>query len=113
MPSIPSDNRILYFARDREVFRFLSHFYPSPITLDRLYWPTVAHYYQAPKSDDPAYRAAVRAAAALPRDRINTPRHSAGPCSALNQALMELGATVCTPKAPHCEACPMATTCRA
>ena len=57
--------------------------------------------------------ALVMAAAALPRDRINTPRHSAGPCSALNQALMELGATVCTPKAPHCEACPMATTCRA
>lgn len=62
MPSIPSDNRILYFARDREVFRFLSHFYPSPITLDGLDWPTVEHYYQAQKSDDPAYRAAIRAA---------------------------------------------------
>jgi len=30
---------------------------------------------------------------------------------ALNQALMELGATVCTPLAPRCEACPIAETC--
>jgi A/G-specific adenine glycosylase len=31
----------------------------------------------------------------------------------LNQALMELGATVCTPRAPLCEACPIAPHCRA
>ncbi len=30
-----------------------------------------------------------------------------------NQALMELGATVCTPRSPRCEACPLATRCRA
>jgi A/G-specific adenine glycosylase len=30
-----------------------------------------------------------------------------------NQALMELGATVCLPGTPRCEACPMARTCRA
>jgi len=30
-----------------------------------------------------------------------------------NQALMELGATVCTPRAPRCEACPVARWCRA
>jgi len=30
-----------------------------------------------------------------------------------NQALMELGATVCVPRAPHCEACPLRTLCRA
>lgn len=28
-----------------------------------------------------------------------------------NQALMELGATVCTPKAPHCLTCPVMETC--
>jgi A/G-specific adenine glycosylase len=28
-----------------------------------------------------------------------------------NQALMELGATVCTPEAPRCEACPLASAC--
>jgi len=30
-----------------------------------------------------------------------------------NQALMELGATVCTPRAPRCDACPVARHCRA
>jgi len=31
----------------------------------------------------------------------------------LAQALMELGATVCTPRSPRCEACPVATSCDA
>ena len=31
----------------------------------------------------------------------------------LNQALMELGATVCTPREPRCESCPVRTHCRA
>jgi len=30
-----------------------------------------------------------------------------------NQALMELGATICLPRAPRCGACPLARTCRA
>jgi A/G-specific adenine glycosylase len=30
-----------------------------------------------------------------------------------NQALMELGATVCLPRSPRCEACPLAAWCRA
>ena len=30
-----------------------------------------------------------------------------------NQALMELGATVCTPKSPNCETCPLNTSCNA
>ncbi|MCB9893145.1 MAG: A/G-specific adenine glycosylase [Planctomycetes bacterium] len=33
--------------------------------------------------------------------------------SALNQALMELGATICTPSSPDCEACPVAMDCAA
>ena len=33
--------------------------------------------------------------------------------SVFNQALMELGATVCTPKNPRCELCPVAEGCRA
>jgi A/G-specific adenine glycosylase len=33
--------------------------------------------------------------------------------SVLNQALMELGATVCTPKKPKCLLCPVASVCRA
>jgi hypothetical protein len=62
MISIPADNRILYFARDRAQFGFLSHFHPSPILLDGEAWPTVEHYYQAQKSPDPDYRAAIREA---------------------------------------------------
>jgi len=31
----------------------------------------------------------------------------------LNEGLMELGATVCTPRSPRCEACPIAGWCRA
>jgi A/G-specific adenine glycosylase len=31
----------------------------------------------------------------------------------LNQALMELGASLCTSRAPHCQACPVARVCRA
>jgi len=38
------------------------------------------------------------------------PRDGAGD---FNQALMELGATVCTPRAPRCDACPLAAPCRA
>jgi A/G-specific adenine glycosylase len=30
-----------------------------------------------------------------------------------NQAIMELGATVCTPRAPRCDICPLAGSCRA
>lgn len=60
--SIPADGRILYFERDRAAFGFLSHFFPAEIVLDGLTWRTVEHFYQAQKSDDPAYRDAIRAA---------------------------------------------------
>jgi N-glycosidase YbiA len=59
MVIIPDDNRILYFTRDRAAFRFLSHFWPSPIRLDDADWPTVEHYYQTQKSLDDGYRRAV------------------------------------------------------
>lgn len=36
-----------------------------------------------------------------------------GPCSALNQSLMELGAVVCTPRNPRCDVCPVAKLCAA
>jgi A/G-specific adenine glycosylase len=34
-------------------------------------------------------------------------------CSALNQGLMELGATMCTPREPLCGNCPLRSTCQA
>jgi A/G-specific adenine glycosylase len=34
-------------------------------------------------------------------------------CSSLNQALMELGATICSPRQPHCDLCPLQRCCLA
>jgi A/G-specific adenine glycosylase len=44
---------------------------------------------------------------------LNSQFSIAGPCSALNQSLMELGALVCTPRQPRCEQCPVRRECRA
>ena len=35
------------------------------------------------------------------------------PCSTLNQSLMELGALICTPRAPRCAQCPLSASCQA
>jgi A/G-specific adenine glycosylase len=56
-------------------------------------------------SDPAALRWAWKAAEALVE--------RAGDPGVFNEALMELGATVCTPKSPSCEACPMAGSCNA
>jgi A/G-specific adenine glycosylase len=40
-------------------------------------------------------------------------QHAAPLAGDWNQAMMELGATVCTPRAPRCAACPVARWCRA
>lgn len=44
-------------------------------------------------------------------DRIGTPHSTFPPASALNQSLMELGALICTPRAPQCLLCPVGTRC--
>lgn len=59
---IPADNRILFFDRDREVFGFLSNYHEAPIVIDGEVWRSTEFYYQAQKSHDPEYRAAIRAA---------------------------------------------------
>ncbi|HVU51151.1 MAG TPA: A/G-specific adenine glycosylase [Polyangia bacterium] len=55
--------------------------------------------------DGPATRDALRA-----RGLAEVPAARAGD---FNQAVMELGATVCTPRAPRCDACPLSRRCRA
>jgi A/G-specific adenine glycosylase len=59
--------------------------------------------------------ALVRAAAdgRMTNCDLRAPLRLSGRCSALNQSLMELGATVCTPRAPACDACPLRTKCAA
>ncbi|WCJ59920.1 A/G-specific adenine glycosylase [Fontisphaera persica] len=52
----------------------------------------------------------VRRAAALEKQQ---PARFPRACSALNQALMELGAVLCTPRQPHCELCPLRRVCYA
>ncbi len=42
-------------------------------------------------------------------ERLVAPRRA----SEFNQGMMELGALVCTPAGPRCDACPLATVCRA
>lgn len=44
---------------------------------------------------------------------LDFPFSIAGPCSALNQSLMELGALVCTPRQPRCGECPARRHCEA
>ena len=58
------------------------------------------------KSDDPGLLAAAWAASTAMVEEIDRP-------GALNQAVMDLGATVCTPTSPRCDRCPIATSCRA
>jgi len=55
----------------------------------------------------------VEAAAASQLSTLNSQLLFAGPCSALNQSLMELGATVCTPQNPQCPQCPVRARCAA
>jgi A/G-specific adenine glycosylase len=58
----------------------------------------------------------VARASELPRRRTPLPPppiQLSGACSALNQSLMELGATHCTPTHPNCTACPISRECRA
>lgn len=43
-------------------YAFLTNFYPSPIRADDGEYPTVEHYFQSRKTDDPAEREMVRTA---------------------------------------------------
>lgn len=42
---------------------------------------------------------------------LRRPRGAAGACAQFNQALMELGAVVCTPRQPRCGTCPVVKHC--
>jgi N-glycosidase YbiA len=70
---IPSDGRILFFRRDRDAFGFLSHFHYATVHLDGQEWPTVEHYFQAQRSDNPAYRSVIRGASPGIAKRLGAP----------------------------------------
>ncbi len=67
-------------------------------------WTAFAGDPSQPKGRDHIWRVA--------EDWLQQPVARAQP-GAWNQALMELGATVCTPRAPDCLLCPVATHCQA
>jgi A/G-specific adenine glycosylase len=53
----------------------------------------------------------VRQAGTMERRRSQPSSNRSQGCSHLNQALMELGATICTPRRPRCSVCPVARFC--
>jgi A/G-specific adenine glycosylase len=64
--------------------------------------------------DRPAVRRQLWATAeALVREASRHAHPDRRACAALNQALMELGAVVCTPLKPHCQECPVRGACSA
>ncbi len=88
---------------------------------------SLAHRVPVPAIDGNAARVVIRLhalplAAASPRARTAAREQAAAWMHALprgthpglvNEALIELGATVCTPRAPRCDACPLAASCAA
>lgn len=77
-------------------------------------WETVPGDPKEPSVRDLIWQLAGQFVAAA-TDIVDAPSTplAAGRHSALNQALMELGATVCTPLQPQCVICPVARACRA
>ena len=88
---------------------------------------SLAHRVPAPAVDGNVARVVIRLegldlAAASPRARAAARERIAAWMAALprsahpglvNEALIELGATVCTPRAPRCDACPLVDSCAA
>jgi ribA/ribD-fused uncharacterized protein len=57
------ENEPIYFNSKDRVYGWLSNFYSGGFEEDGLYWPTVEHYFQAQKFDEPGqelYREQIR-----------------------------------------------------
>jgi A/G-specific adenine glycosylase len=84
---------------------------------------SLAYGQDAPALDANGYRVLARLCAIQPPvDRSSTRRQlrdvarnllPAGQAGAFNEALIELGALICTPRKPACEACPLGDECLA
>ncbi len=51
---------ILYFYAQTDEYSEFSNFAPYGVALDEVWWPTVEHYFQAQKFNDPEYRERIR-----------------------------------------------------
>jgi ribA/ribD-fused uncharacterized protein len=63
----------IYFYVPGERYGAFSNFSRHGVELDGAWWPTVEHFFQAQKFEDPAYREKIRTVA-LPRDAKNLGR---------------------------------------
>ena len=79
-------------------------------TLERL-WAVATLLVQAAGRNFPSGKSKSTSAAAARTSSSGLV--SSGPCSRLNQALMELGATLCLPRQPQCVRCPLQQDCHA
>ena len=57
----------VYFYGQTEDYAEFSNFAPYGVAMDCLWWPTVEHFFQAQKFDDPEYREKIRRAS-RPKD---------------------------------------------
>jgi A/G-specific adenine glycosylase len=73
--------------------------------------PSVSRRFLAQPQGEGNQRTAARNSDILSSNR--TFLRSIGTCSALNQALMEFGAVICTPRRPQCHPCPLRPSCMA
>jgi ribA/ribD-fused uncharacterized protein len=62
LPARSHMERVAFYGPEMPNFE-LANFYPSPISVDGLIWPTVEHYYQAQKTNDVDWRERIRTAA--------------------------------------------------
>ncbi len=52
----------VYFYAQTDDYAEFSNFAPYGVAMEGLWWPTVEHYFQAQKFDDPDYRERIRLA---------------------------------------------------
>ncbi len=59
--STKAPKNVIFFYRERDAYGFLSNFWPSPVTLGGMSWPTTVHYFQAMKFPTlPEYQEKIR-----------------------------------------------------
>ena len=81
---------------------------PRQKEVNKKLWDLAAHFVGAAARLTGRQAAKIRASNSSPSEnREQAPRF----CSSLNQAVMELGALICTPRRPKCEICPLSQYC--
>jgi len=56
----PDSGKISFFDIKDQTTGFLSNYFPSPFTLDKKVWPSVAHFFMAQKFTNPIHQEHIR-----------------------------------------------------